>query len=293
MQPIFLAIQFLLTVSNDSAPPIYPYLIKPLLPEFNIKNFELKVPQKYKDSVLETFSKDCPFCHYKDSMASLIEYKESFHFIDINGDHLPDLIYEGRSGGEGTMVNFYLNRKKRFELIFTDYEKILDLNFLNNKLNAVVIWNYGCCAETVEFERHFQVDPLSFKFNFIVQRAILQGMDVFESHYSKPDGFFSQPVKFRITNQEYALRYSPAISDTVPRDVDIIEKDNKGNIIALYNAGSRGYAWAYKTDETGKTWWLVEMEPAVFLSFSRFWDYDEKLTHYYGWMSSRFLEKLP
>jgi len=52
-------------------------------------------------------------------------------------------------------------------------------------------------------------------------------------------------------------------------------------------------AWAYKTDATGRVWWLVEMEAMVYLEFSKFWDYDSNFTHYYGWMSSRFLQRKP
>lgn len=290
---IFLSAGLLFNALGDSIPQQYPYLIKPTSVNFDLKQYELVLPKKYKDSVLASFATDCPFCHYKDSMPSLIKFKNSFHFIDLNGDHLPDLIYEGRTGSEGMMVEFYLNKKKGFKLLFTDYEKLLDLKFQNGKLSSAVIWNYGCCDATVEFERHFTVDTSSWKFNLLTQRAILTGMDVFDKFAARPDGFFDQPIKFRINNPEYALRYSPAISDTVPSEIAEGKKEDKGNIIALYKAGNEGLAWAYKTDATGRVWWLVEMEAMVYLEFSKFWDYDYNFTHYYGWMSSRFLQKLP
>jgi hypothetical protein len=191
------------------------------------------------------------------------------------------------------MVKLYLNEKKAFRSVFTDYMEIIDMRFENNRLSYLVIYNYGCCAETVQFERHFAVDSL-FHIRLVLQRAILQGMSVGNDNYAKPEGFFDHPIKFKVLNANYALRYAPAIVDTLPLEVDFDGRDNgKGNIIALYPASSRGVAWAYKKDNTGREWWLVEMEPAVFLPFKRFWDYDDKLTHYYGWMSSRFVEKLP
>ena len=294
MNIFLLSIQLLLPVRADSVPVYFPYSIKEPASSFDWKKIELSLPQRYKDSVLSASDLQCPWC--SDAMDPALarkEFKRSFHFAELNGDGLPDLIYEGRSGGEANMVHFYLNRKYKMEWVFTDYQYLMDMQFRNNTLLSFVIFNQGCCAETVEFERHFAVDSL-FHCRLTIQRAILQGMKVSDRHYGHPDGFFDRPVKFRILNPEYTLRYSPGIIDTLPDDVDFTERDKKnGNIIARYPTGSRGFAWAYKKDTTGREWWLVEMEPAVFLSYKMFYDYDDKLTHYYGWMSSRFLEKLP
>jgi len=116
----------------------------------------------------------------------------------------------------------------------SDYERILDLTFQNKKLTYFAIDNYGCCAEVVSFERHFLVDA-DFKCKLVIQRAILEGMKIGDRKNIMPDGYFDQPIKFRILNPRYALRYAPEISDSTPP--------------------------GYKKDTTGREWWLVEMDP--------------------------------
>jgi hypothetical protein len=291
MHFLLLSLQLLLPGRRDSTPLPFPYFIKEPATPFEWKKVELSLPQHYKDSVMRYFEKE--YADYLNQYPSREDFVSSFHFVNLNGDAWPDLIYEGPAGGEGTVVTFYLNKKRNFLAVFDDVMVVKDLVYQDKKLQSFVIVNYGCCAETVEFERHFSVDSL-FHCHLVIQRAILQGMEVNDKHFGHPDGYFDSPVKFRVKNAEYALRYGPAITDTLPADADLTEKnDKKGDIIAQYPEGSRGYAWAYKKDDTGREWWLVEMEPAVFLSFNRFWDYDNKLTRYFGWMSSRFLEKLP
>jgi len=293
MYHLIIAITLLGTPVKDSTSP-FPYYIKSSAHPFKWEDVEVNVPQRYKDSVLTIFAKNCHHCFIEgfDPKPEIEAFKNSFHFVDLNGDGLADLVYEGRSDGEPNIVEFYLNRKKKFDKVFSDYERLLDLIFQNKRLTYLVIDNYGCCAETVNFERHFFVDE-NFQFRLVIQRAILKGMELGEDHYARPDGWFDQPVKFRILNSQYALRYTPEITNKTP-DIKYLDDDtSKGNIIALYPAGNRGIAWGYKKDTTGREWWLVEMEPAVFLPYKMYYDYDDKLTHYYGWMSSRFVERLP
>lgn len=276
---------------KDSMPP-FPYYIK--AHSFKWEEVEIKVTPRYRDSILTPLVKSCHHCFIEgfDPKPRVREFKNSFHFVDLDGDGLLDLIYEGQSDGEPNIVEMYLNKKKKFEKVFSDYERLTDLAFQNKKLVYFVIDNYGCCAEVVNFERHFLVDE-NFKCRLIIQRAILEGMKVGNEGFIHPDGYFDQPIKFRILNSGYALRYAPEISDSTPPEVYMAKDSTKGNILALYPAGYHGIAWGYKKDTTGREWWLVEMEPAVFLPFNVYYDYDDKLTHYYGWMSSRFVERLP
>ena len=288
MYQLLLSLQLLITVSADTTQYPFPYSIKRVTKSFDWKNYELKLSQRFKDSVLLTLMEEYPF-YIGNPDADPEYYIRSFHFVNLNGDSCPDLVYEGWTGSEGNMVQFYLNRQYSMEKVYKDFMNIIDWKFDNNRLSSVVIFNPGCCAETVQFERHIRFDG-AFKPEVTLQRAILIGMDVFEKDFPTPEGYFPQPVPFKTLNEEYSLRYSPVITDSVPLTWGDDEK--KGNIIALYPKGSRGIAWAYKKDDIGREWWLVEMQPQVFLSFSRYWDYDDQLTHYYGWMSSRFLEKL-
>jgi len=292
MHYLIIALHLLCSPSKDSTPPLFPYSIKQPPVEFHYKNIEWNLPQRYKDSVIAAFCKKNEL--FQTQVNNHTEgFSASWHFVNLDGDKFPDVIYEGWSGGEGKVLHFYLNQRHGFRQAFVGQQYLIDLHYTAGRVSSFVISDPGCCAEIVEFERHFSVDT-SFQCKLVLQRAILQGMSVGSDNYATPDGFFPQPVKFRIQQQQYALRYTPEIVDTLPNSLDLDNRERiNGNIIAIYPAGYKGYAWAYKKDRTGREWWLVEMDPAVFLPFSRYWDYDDKLTHYFGWMSSRFVEKLP
>src|ERR1700730_90895 len=107
MNILLLSIQLLLPVRADSIPVYFPYSIKEPASSFDLEKIELSLSQKYKDSVLYSSDLKCPWCSdAMDPAREQKEFKKSFHFADLNGDGLPDLIYEGRSGGEANMVEF-------------------------------------------------------------------------------------------------------------------------------------------------------------------------------------------
>jgi len=276
-------------LAADTAQHPFPYSIKESPSKFEWKKFEAPVSKHFRDSILDVFKLEYPFFFEHENTKSEI-YDSSFHFVHLNNDRFPDVVYEGWTSGEGTMVDIYINRQWRMEKVFTEYMKVIDWTFVNKQLNKIVILNYGCCASNVEFEMHYQVDG-NFKFSLIRQRAILVGMDDVIQESIGQDAYFEEPVSFKTLNQGYALRYSPEISNKVPEALDIALGDRtSGNIIALYPSGAEGIAWGYQKDATGREWWLVEMQPQADLSFTHFWNNEERPTWYFGWMSSRFLQ---
>jgi hypothetical protein len=287
MHTLLLTLQLLMADTTDNP---YPYFIKsPNVLDW--KKYEVTVSKKYRDSILDVFKTDYPQFFESDYAKNNGNYEKSFHFVELNNDRFPDLIFEGWTGGEGTMVDIYIHRQWRMEKIFSDYMRIKDLAFTNKQLSGLVIYNTGCCAEFVMFERHYATDS-KFKFTLARQRAIMAGMDASAEKHARPDGFFEKPFRFKITNEGYTLRYAPEISNTKPLALDIEDKDAKGNILATYAKDAEGIAWGYKKDATGREWWLVEMDPQSILSFSLYRDDNDSPTHYYGWMSSRFVEKI-
>jgi hypothetical protein len=266
----------------------FPYAVRQTT-SFNWKHYELKVDERYKDSVLQSMKKNYAY-YFNNDYADAKAYPKSFHFVNLNGDALPDLVYQGWSGAEGDRVQFYLNRRHKMDQVFDGFQHVLYMRFADNKLKEFVLFNPGCCAENVLLEQHYTVDA-SMHSKLVLQRAILIGMSVFDKQYIKPDDFFEQPFSFKTVNAGYALRYTPEFSNDPPGIPDA-DSSNKGNIIALYPKGSKGKAWGYKKDKTGREWWLVEMNPASKLPFSQYRLQYEIPTHFFGWMSSRFLEKL-
>lgn len=288
MRCLIIVLHLLCSPAKDSIP--FPYPIENPEHPFKWAQVELKLPKKYKDSIItHDFSKMDTFFAGKEYIRSK-EFLNSFHFVNLNGDSLPDIIYEGWSGGEGIMIDMFLNEGKRFKGVFSGSQHIVEMNYISDRLSSFITYDQGCCDPTVEFDRHFDVDT-GFHCRLTRQRAIIAGSHIGESGYTTPDGFFDKPIRFKTLNDHYALRYAPVITGKKP-DVDF-DEETKGNIIAEYYKDYEGTAWAYKKDSTGREWWLVEMDPTFALEYNLFYDDNDQHTNYFGWMSSRFVEKLP
>ncbi|HEY8969397.1 MAG TPA: hypothetical protein VIM64_09890, partial [Puia sp.] len=210
MYHLIIALTLLGCPVKDSIP--FPYAIKPSKP-FKWKNVELSLPQRYRDSALLVFRKIYE-PQLNQEYSGSTKFDSSLHFVDLNGDNLPDVIYEGWSGGEATVVDFFINEKKKFRKAFSTYQELFELEYTRGKLSSFVAYDYGCCDPTVEFERQFSVDSL-FHCKLNRQRAIMVGSSVGEKGYTAPDGFFDQPIRFKTINPKYALRYAPEISNKV------------------------------------------------------------------------------
>jgi hypothetical protein len=286
MNTFLLALQ--LMVADTSNHP-FPYIVHVEEKSIDWKKYEASVSKKFRDSVINSFKSEFRE-KISDEFVNTDRYYKSFHFVHLNDDKLPDVIYNGWTGGEADAIFMYYNHGNVLEEVFYDYSTIVDWKFERGHLSSIVINRPGCCAATVETERVYRVDSL-LNFEMIRQREIIIGMNKRNKGYVTPDEYFKQPIRFQTINNDYALRYSPEITAKAPLHVD--DEFKKGNIIALYPKGASGIAWARKTDATGREWWLVEMEPQSLLSFNIYYNEDDKPTWYFGWMSSRFLEKTP
>lgn len=94
-----------------------------------------------------------------------------------------------------------------------------------------------------------------------------------------------EPIKFKVSNNDYNLRSSPKIeNDPIKLGDEII----RGNITATYPSNSTGTALGKQIDVTGRVWWFVVMEVVDDSSYNRFTDDAGKKKC--GWMSSRYLK---
>ena len=112
MYHLIITLQLLCSPAKDSIP--FPYAIKSPSQPFAWKSIELNPPQRYRDSVIQVFKKIFTSYLNKDYLA-LPDFTSSIHFVALNNDRLPDVVYDGRTGGEGQMVNFFLNTGKKFQ----------------------------------------------------------------------------------------------------------------------------------------------------------------------------------
>jgi hypothetical protein len=218
--------------------------------------------------------------HVNEYIANIDSLENFLHFIDLNNDKIPDVIYSGVSGSEIDCVIFLLNTGKDYKILFEEYSNIRELKFDNHYLVGYTGLNFGCCAEYVYKETKYSVS-LDWKRAVIYQRAI--------TNYTKlPKEISGSPRKFIVGNDLYKLRSTPAIDDTT-----IYIYDSYSNVVSTYRKGAVGYAWAETKDNTGRTWWFVEMEPTDKQTGSKLNSkFDTIPVTNLGWMSSRYLKEI-
>ena len=90
--------------------------------------------------------------------------------------------------------------------------------------------------------------------------------------------------KIEVLNSPYYLRATPEIIND-----EFHYHYEKGNIIAEFSKGDTGYALDQRTDNTGRVWYFVIMNPP---QGNGFHNYDiDRHEKWLGWMSSRFLDR--
>lgn len=208
---------------------------------------------------------------------------DNFKFLELNADGRPDLIFQGWSGGEPECVRIHFSNETGFAFPINFYQYLKDIRVEDGKIKSLNILNPGCCAEYVEQELVYSFDKeLEHKLSF--HRARIGAL---------PDKYeiLNSPIEFTIENDVYKLRGEPIIDDTGSFVYDYIDE---GNMMAIFEKGTRGRAWAKDNSDPDREWWYVEMEPIKdTLDFDLFKNYDEQgQLRRMGWMSSRFLKEM-
>ena len=105
---------------------------------------------EYPDQISKTAKKqiiDSLVVHsdFREMSTESIKYS-SFHFLDINMDSRPDIIFFGYAGSESDRIIIYLNKKGTYNQIADYFGYVFDLQFTNGLLKNIFIVNYSCCA---------------------------------------------------------------------------------------------------------------------------------------------------
>ncbi|MEQ9403369.1 MAG: hypothetical protein RIM99_07290 [Cyclobacteriaceae bacterium] len=208
------------------------------------------------------------------------EYLDHFHPVHINLDNDIDLIFNGPSGGESFSVKVYLNRNGKLELVESDVGAIQNVTrkFPDAPLTMDFL-QYGCCDDPINFLEQWTI--LHNNPRTVIRSSKYYFMDETEFPES-----WNTMVKFKVTNTPYTLRATPEIINDKP----LTYHYEQGNKLAEYSDGDIGYAISSKTDETGRVWWFVSMNPPNEDGYSVY--KIRRSEKWLGWMSSRFLEKI-
>jgi hypothetical protein len=203
-------------------------------------------------------------------------FNSKIHFVDINNDKKIDIIFNGWSGGEPDIIRFFIQSENEFEKWFEVLQNPLEIKIIDNRIKEIIAINNGCCdAYQVTISKYQVTDKL----NIISQTSYI--------NWTIMDGIDIKPTEFEIINEKYFVRDSPKIDNETINE----RFESKGNIIGELIKGQKGIAYKFKTDSTGRKWWLVETEPLDSLGNSLFYNENKIKTKYIGWISSRFVKQ--
>lgn len=154
------------------------------------------------------------------------------------------------------------------------------------------MFDWGCCEEFVDLGKIYQASFDKADAPEFVQ--IYQGATIKDGE--RPDTLLQKPVRFVVLSDNYNIRFAPIIDDTSGQIWD--DDANRafhGNVIGKLPKGAKGFAYGKRTDHTGREWWYVEMDEVYFPFGYAFTKRDERFkvpTKVWGWISSRYVEKL-
>ena len=238
-----------------------------------------KVSTELIESIFETI-KGNPYTELK----YFIQNIDKFHLIDIDGDNRNEIVYNGFNGSEGEMILIIESSASGYQISLKVFGRIVDISN-NKKPSEFIVLDYSCCGGYVTHLETFQYNSKLESFEIVKSLAKID-----ETVLPKTQ---IEPVKFKVLNEKYNLRFSPEIVTGLKSgsfDFDPIENQN---IIAVYSTGDTGTAIAESIDETGRVWWFVIMDSYPDKSKSVFYKGNNKFDSYnpVGWISNRFVEK--
>lgn len=246
--------------------------------KINWKDYEVEIDLETKNKFLSKF--DSIYNYVKNDDFYGEKYDSMFHFLHLNGDTLIDVIFEGWSGGEPDICEFYYNTGDTFKLKFQALQYISQITIQDRKLKSFKMLDFGCCAEFVDWETLYEINNDTL--NILRKRAKV-------SETIKPENYYKTPVKFMVNNTPYFLRFEPKINND---ELYAPYYEGEGNKVAEYKEGDLGIAYAEKIDSTGRKWWFVEMESKIQFNYNIMYNTDNNSAKCMGWMSSRFLKEI-
>lgn len=205
------------------------------------------------------------------SPAMLIDY---LYAIDINGDNLLDIFYQGPTGGEPNITQIFLNKGEKFERVFKEYQDVIQMAFKNNKLTLLTLINPGCCADPQIVEYYYKITYKNNSPFFSLDKTI-----GYLSMTEQVETKFELIREFTSLNKETKLRNNCYFFDDIEHPV----YGGNGNIIATYKKGSTGRAIGSKKD-ADQEWIYVLMDSTNEMVSCDFPTFLEHPTEIYGWI---------
>jgi hypothetical protein len=205
---------------------------------------------------------------------SLHDMLKFVYAIDINGDTLKDIIYNGPSGGEPQLTNIYLNTGTSYRPVFSGFQNITHLKFNEDRLLNFTLLNPGCCADPQVVEYYYSLQHTNNIPTFKIDSTI-----GYIYNTEKAPLMEKSTKTFLISKPFAILRYDTYFFDNIEHYV----YGTNGNHIANYPNGASGKILGYKKDKSND-WLYVQMDASVKLDSCGFSTFNERPTALRGWL---------
>ena len=262
---------------------------------FNWKPLEKRVSRSDTYKFIQDHPKD--FEAYRDrdepsyGRPNIDSLYNDLHFLDINGDGINDIVFDGESGGEPRLIEIYINQGKTYKKVFSEMQGVVKMDWQGGRLSRIFIRDWGCCDAYLEFHKIYNVkfdDKGIPTFDQIYQAA-----SVYEG--AVPDSILETPFRFEVINQGYNIRSAPIKDDSSMQywNNEGEKRKGNGNSIGLLVKAAKGIALAKTVDNTGREWLYVDIDEGYLFPANNIIYKENKFpTKLTGWISSRYIKIL-
>lgn len=255
--------------------------------EMNV-NFSWAEVEKWNPQLIEKFIQLTPkeFEYYRMNepyYPNLDSLKKVLHVLDLNGDKIDDIVFDGQTLGEPREISLFINNGKEFKKVFSDWQGILKMELNAGRLTRLHILDWGCCADYRTFVKFYDVKHEKGELKFELQ----SNFQYLQNTYL-PELYCDTLKHVKVLNNLYNLRTSPLIDDTSIYGYE--GQEVKGNILGKIPKNARAMVLAKLIDADSRLWYLVAVLPEYDLMQTVFFDDPQKIKSYKcGWISSRFV----
>lgn len=194
--------------------------------------------------------------------------------IDLNGDNLLDVFYQGPTGAEPNITQIFLNKGDYYKKVFTGYQDIVQMSFNKDRLVSFRLYNPGCCADPQTLEYNYEITYKKDEPIFSLAKTI-----GYLYLTEKAEITFNPVREFSITVDKSNLRKECYFLDDVEHPVN----GSRGNIIATYKNGAKGKAIGFKKVQEYE-WIYILMDSTTKIEHCDFSTFMGQPTEIYGWI---------
>lgn len=231
---------------------------------------------------------------------------DGFHFVDLNGDKLIDIVYEGQNPPGNEVVNFafLVNQSDSFKLALKMFGYIESIDFISGKVFKMqVIWP-PCCANYVFFRNFYSFQNGSLKLEPIPDSLFDSHYNYYYSNYfpvyidsSEALGYCEEipkvvEVVFGKTKRETFITFDQnhVTNKSVPPDdagYDVYYPAEGNNQVALLKPHTKVTILSTSINEKGKKYYFIKASNNDSIQ-SIFRDYHNLII--YGWAESKNIQ---